>query len=832
MIRCRQCNSELIEQARFCNVCGLAQDPQGPAQENFTRNGEKTLESNISSQCENCGAEVRKDARFCAICGSAQISRKSSTLEASSSKVIPISTTSKNESSTVQLQPSVLIKPAQTIKTVNEHESKAPENASIRSKAVARPPIFPSRPIENGIKPSTTIQQPNKLIPESSTVSQFASKQSDQSSQIPMPSKAVSAVQSINTLTDQGERSSDIPIQTPQELSTATRAPGLIRPVTPISSTHSGIPARPGSNGQTIVSPQSTQLSQEPELLTSSPPAKEFAPINNQARADSSLAFKQPTTESNDKRQVAQLATEQMHAYSQPTVNGKSMQNRKQEQIAGVQTTPVEAIWQNSTLLDDSDNVATISTAIMYDNGNNGISDTPLNPASFMATSKAAEQWRKSWRDRQYAEAGPAENVSRGHASVPLPLTSMHQSLVRMRAIMKNDIKSQGKRSAKLGTWITIFLMICLIIGLGAYIIVSYMPNSPFEVTPVTPPTNITQPTLVLVGTTSQTIAIGHSIQLHGEQFGVNQTIILLRDTATPIIDKSGNNISIHTDNQGTFNVTIPIDSNWSVGTHSIEALDKSSSQNAFQTIAVVPAATATTTSTQLSISMQGKPASLLTFKAVIDQGNPEPQQITITNTSSATLQWTATPLTNKNLNWLMINDNNNSGQVAISQPHNILISVNTIGLKTTVSNHPYIGQIIFTINNTRLLTLPVQLQIVDATPEMVFSPNPIVAQSGPGKTCQSIQPNEPLTLTLINLGTAAISWAVNPDLTDKIKFVSNGQLLESGTLLSSGSLLPSGQPGDTVVLTLQCTNIQPGQSYHVSVYANKLSWSELVIVQ
>ena len=125
-------------------------------------------------------------------------------------------------------------------------------------------------------------------------------------------------------------------------------------------------------------------------------------------------------------------------------------------------------------------------------------------------------------------------------------------------------------------------------------------------------------------------------------------------------------------------------------------------------------------------------------------------------------------------------------------------------------------------------MTLPVQLQIVDATPEMVFSPNPVVAQSGPGNTCQP-----GVTLTLINLGTAAISWSVNPDLTDKIKFVSsNGQLLESGTLLPSGSLLPSGQPGDTVVLILQCTNIQPGQSYHVSVYANKLSWSDLVIVQ
>ena len=128
-------------------------------------------------------------------------------------------------------------------------------------------------------------------------------------------------------------------------------------------------------------------------------------------------------------------------------------------------------------------------------------------------------------------------------------------------------------------------------------------------------------------------------------------------------------------------------------------------------------------------------------------QPNPEPKQITITNTSGSHLQWTATTSTNNNLNWLLINDNNNYGQLAISQPHSILISVNTAGLKSTNQQHPYVGQIIFTINNSQLLTFPVQLQIIDATPEMVFSPNPIVARVGPGNTCQSDQPGQPLQL-------------------------------------------------------------------------------------
>ena len=100
--------------------------------------------------------------------------RKSSTFEATSNKVIPTSTTINNENSNVQLQPSTSIKPAQTIKTANEQESKAPVNASIRPKTVARPPIFPSRPIGNGVKPSSPIQQPSTPIPESTSNPQFA----------------------------------------------------------------------------------------------------------------------------------------------------------------------------------------------------------------------------------------------------------------------------------------------------------------------------------------------------------------------------------------------------------------------------------------------------------------------------------------------------------------------------------------------------------------------------------------------------------------------------------------------------------------------------------
>ncbi len=833
MIRCRECNSELTDQARFCNVCGLPQKPKEPEQENSTHIGQKALDTNTTNLCENCATELPKDAYFCAVCGTAQTFKKSSVQEAiSNDPATSASTSTNNDGTSIHLQPSTSVKPEKAIKNVNEPFSKKAENVSIRPKTVARPPIFPSRPTSNGIKSSADIQQLNTSKPELSSVPPVFMAHINQPAPKKIPEEASPSIQSRNSDSDQDKSISDISNQTPDELSSSMRKPGLIRPVMPKSSALSVIPTRPDSNGQTISTQKSTEASQTPEYPISSSIAKVSSPTQIKADQRSSSAFMQAGVGSQDKQQISQLATQRTQVNSQPKVTGNSVQSRPQEQIAGAQITSVEPLRQSATSY-DSDELSKRSTSTLHVNGKNGVSETPtmelLNPASFMATSKAAEQWRKSWRDRQYAEAGPAENVSRGQASVPMPLTPMHHSLARMRAIQKNDKKQQSKRTLNFGTWTIIFLMICLIIGLGAYIFISYIPNSPFGVSSVTTPTQTPQPTLVLLATPSQSIKIGQSIQLHGEYFEVNQTVIFKRDTAIPIVDTSGNNISTHTDNQGAFNVTIPTDSHWSAGPHSIEAFDKSSNQSAFQTIQVVPAGTETTTSTDLSVSMQGKPASQLTFNAVMGQANPDPERITITNTSGSRLQWTATTSTNNNLNWLIINDNNNYGELAISQPHSILISVNIAGLKSTDTKHPYLGQIFFTINNSQLLTLPVQLQIVDATPEMVFSPNPIVAQVGPGNTCQSDQSGQPYaTLTLINLGTAAISWAVNPDIKDKIKFVSisNGQLLESGTLL------PSGQSGDTVVLTLKCTNIKSGQSYHVSVYANQLSWSESVIIQ
>jgi hypothetical protein len=427
----------------------------------------------------------------------------------------------------------------------------------------------------------------------------------------------------------------------------------------------------------------------------------------------------------------------------------------------------------------------------------------------FDGTSKAAEHWRQSWRDRQRAEAGPAENVSRGHAAVPMPLMAMQQSLARMRAIIIAN-KEQDGQTRNLGFWITILLMVCLIGGLGAYIISSYIPSSPFGAAQIAPPAGSAQPSLVLEGVQPAAIVMGQSLHLHGAHFGANDPITFLRDTTQTIVDASGRNISVQANDQGIFDATIPVGNDWTAGTHVIQALDNHTNQFTYLTIEVRPAGTPVKTSSDLALTLNGQPLQRLSFKAVVGQGDPS-QRFTLANTSGAPLKWSAEAIANNNLAWLVINDNHTSGTLNIAGTDTISVSAITTGLN---SKQPYTGQIIFTINDREQLTLPVQLVVQDAPAELIFSPDPIVAHWIAGGTCQS-----GASLTLINLGEQGITW----------KLATNSHLHFSSV---QGTLAPSDQSSSTQVLTLTCSGVQVGDSYTITLYANNAQWAEQIFIQ
>ena len=398
--------------------------------------------------------------------------------------------------------------------------------------------------------------------------------------------------------------------------------------------------------------------------------------------------------------------------------------------------------------------------------------------------------------------------------TMPDNLTDKRSMVVKM-----ND-QIQGTRNKRPGFWISISLMMCLNVGLAAYIVSTYLSNPASSTTRISSVGGSAQPTLSLQAPQSATIKQGQTLILHGEQFRSNDPISFLLDFTLPIKDKNNQTISVRASSKGSFDVSIPIQgSDWSANTHSIDGVDNLTRQNAYLTVIVSPASAPVATSQNLALSLQGKPVTALTFQAVARQGNPAQQRVTLTNISGSPLSWTATASADHDLNWLVIDDNHLAGNLGIGDTDSIGISA----LITALTSSHYTGQIVFTINGQEQLTLPVELQVVDAQPEMVFTPNPAVATLGPGNTCT------PTTFTLINFGHTFLHWTLVPHdsaTTNHLQFIANGQPMTQGDLASSGT------PGDTQVLNLQCNSVLAGESYQFTVYAANTSWPVTITIQ
>lgn len=573
----------------------------------------------------------------------------------------------------------------------------------------------------------------------------------------------------------------------PQEPPRHKAAPGLIRPI------GTAVSPKLASNPKTPIPRRPAQSGQLP--MTPVPPGRQgfIEPVNTPQGASSQNG-----------RHMADQVTRQEPVQSPPPPRPQQGQIPLREQVISNSTS-------TGRLYTPIENQPTGRLP------RNVVSDVPTRSQENLdATSRAAEHWRNSWRDQQRAEAGPIMDVSRGDASVPMPLMSMQNSLVRLRAIVTNK-KKQETRGSNLTFWIIIILMVCLIGGLGAYIISTYLPNSPFGAAHIAAPAqNTAQPTLTIQGSQLKPLIPGQVVHLHGEHFGANDSITFLLDSVTTITDANGKPLIAQATSKGAFDVSLLVHKDWLAGTHWISAQDSRTLLSAYLAIEVGVAGKPITSSNKLALSV-----SELKFKDVIGQGYPDQQRVTLTNTSGAVLYWSATAIVNSSLSWLVIDDNQ-SGSLNADGSDSIGISVLPTGLAS--SSTPYMGQILFTINGTEQLTLPVELQVVDAQAEIIFSPNPLtgIVNTANG-TCKS-----GTTLTLINLGSEVITWT--------LKFNGPGQshilFLLDGKAGASGLLQPSGSAGDTQVLTLQCNNVHSGDSYQGTLYANSLQLPLVILIR
>ncbi len=418
------------------------------------------------------------------------------------------------------------------------------------------------------------------------------------------------------------------------------------------------------------------------------------------------------------------------------------------------------------------------------------------NAESLAATSKAAQHWRQSWLDRQRAEAGPAVDVSRGQAAVPEPLMVMQNSLARMRAIILPKRSVQGK-NGRLMYWLSVILLVCLIGGLGAYLLSTY--SGGLLGTPPVSANTSAEPTLTWKGAKTS-VAAGQAINVHGDHFGANNTIYFYLDD-TAINGANGKQVSIQSSDKGTFDISLTIPSTQLTGEYALQARDAGTGRHAFLPIRTVGGDTT-------NVLKPSVPA--LTFNAIVRQNNPNGQTVTISNTSNAAIQWSASAISDNQGGWLLLTNGKTSGQLEAGATDKIRVDVATQGLTTTPTVHSYTGEIVFTIANQGQVTLPVKLNLSNTTAGVIISPNPLIAvQSSPG----SCQPDT--SITLINLSNGPIDWNVQTN------GLSRGAILLDGKQEEGGQLDPSGYPNDTKVIRVGCIGMQLNKQYDVNVFYN-----------
>lgn len=441
-------------------------------------------------------------------------------------------------------------------------------------------------------------------------------------------------------------------------------------------------------------------------------------------------------------------------------------------------------------------------------------------PEHVVATKQAADHWRKSWRDRQRAEAGPATDVSRGQASVDQPLMAMRHSIARMRAIIMPSRAAQEQTQSRntLRFWITIGLLICLVGGLSAYILYTYLPGARGNTARTVSSSSLGQPTLTIEGSQTVVFLQGQTLHLHGEHFGPHDSITFLLDSTAPVTDAQGRPLTVQANDQGAFDVVFPINSTWLASEHQIQAQDTRLGKSAYLEIQVNLAAATVTNSKKLALSSGNQPIKQLSFTALFGQGNPASQRITLTNTTASILQWSATTTTISDSGWLLLDDNHFSGSLPSGGSDSVSVSVLIASLQ---SNSTHTGQVIFTINGQEQVILPVTLLVQNLAPEVVVNPNPLNAVLGPGNTCLS-----GTTLTLINLGNVYVTWNANPFAPDQSHIHLDNQPTAGGTLS------PSGLNGDTKVIAVTCINVHPGTVYHITVSYNKVEQDVAVSVR
>lgn len=717
-------------------------------------------------RCPRCNVELLPDARFCPRCGFNQTNARMQ-------KVVPPQ---------AGAPPSVPATPLINPDTSTAVPPTPSTSAQPRSFQPDVKRVIPPRAIPPRAGSSPTPAHPHEQPPASPQM-----QVADQQSQHPVQAESMPGQESKNP----APPSTILPVRTntppkvERSVSATPPPPSLVQATPP--KTPSGEPARQA--GFAIKEQVNQSPSHTGERVGGAKLGDELGQATEDAAKGKGLSLTKRYISEQETRHQPALPSQsaQTDPPARPPVSGQGVQSRSESvQPSSLQQEVTPAIAQSPVPAVDPDALAGEGSE------------------SLIATSKAAERWRQSWRDRQRAEAGPAIGITRGQAQVPEPLMAMQHSIARMRAVIipKNTENAQGKNFT---FWFTLVLLICIIGGLSSYAISTYIPS--WRIATQSSSAAGVSPVLTMQGAQKNTLVAGQTLRVHGTYFGPNHVITFSLAT-TSLIPTS----PVQTDSKGTFTASLPIPATWLAGSYALQAQDNQSGLHAFLNIQILPGKLVLSNNTPLALTTDGQPVATkgLTFKVMMGKSTSPAQRITFTNGGNTPVQWSVTAVAGNSLNWLLINSGKTGGTLDANGTDSVDISVSTIGLKS--STKPYAGSVIFTVNTAQAI-VPVSLVVQDAALEVIVDPDPVIAYLQGGGTCQ------PVALTLINLSNQVVTWNANPYDVDKPHIHLDGQASAQGTLD------PVGLPHNTRVIQITCIGAQTGEKlYHISVYYNGIA--------
>jgi Viral BACON domain/Flagellar-associated PapD-like len=304
-------------------------------------------------------------------------------------------------------------------------------------------------------------------------------------------------------------------------------------------------------------------------------------------------------------------------------------------------------------------------------------------------------------------------------------------------------------------------------------------------------------------------VAPGGALHLHGNNFVPGSSITLMLDDTIPLFASSTfhqatpsmasslpmtlirqftpANRTITASGNGTFDVTIPVSTSWSLGKHTIRAKENISSRSAVLYFTIdVPAA-----------KLVARPSALDFGK--IEQGSKPVMSVFISNSGGHLLTWQAN---NGDASWLKLQPTSDKIQVGGSAQF-IYATADTSQLK--VGN--YSAAVHITSNGGTSL-VGVKLEMVPASLQPVAKINvtPTSLDFGTLDTGQQLTK----MLAVSNSGTLALNWKADTGNANWIKLDTQTQAIQPGAL------------PDTIKATVDTTNLSAGpQTAELNITSN-----------